>query len=374
MMKQQRGSRRLPIILLSIVALVAAAIGLLLKPRPYVPYEATPEDEAIARAYLEEYPLDLPETWRSSTLNLSDLDVSVRWSTADAGGENGTVLFIPGFGGTTEAYGFFYQDWIAQGFRAAALDLPGQGGSSRSAPDPEKPWSGDFSLYGDVLAAAIAEIAPQVPRPLIVMGESFGGGSLFRAAADHDLAADGVIFLVPALETTSGDLDPENAKRIFNTLTRIGFGHRYIIIGGGPWTFDWEALGPQCATRPDRVRRIRALYALYPELRVGSATNEWLAGLERSGRDLAEAEGLSVSVPSLAVIAENDQIVINDRTRKICGGSLANCTLIELEGSGHCVAYEPDETIDQVNQAIFRFAASLRAKENPAGRSAAGSE
>ena len=95
-----------------------------------------------------------------------------------AGGSAGPVLLlVPGLGATAEVWtgvaAIAEQRWAG---RWIALDLPGHGGSERSA-------SGDYTFAGmaAALASAVADIAPG--EPVTVLGHSLGGVLALQLAA-----------------------------------------------------------------------------------------------------------------------------------------------------------------------------------------------
>lgn len=95
-----------------------------------------------------------------------------------AGGSTGPVLLlVPGLGATAEVWtgvaAIAERHWAG---RWMAPDLPGHGGSDRSA-------SGDytFATMAAALAAAVAEVAPR--EPVTVLGHSLGGVLALQLAA-----------------------------------------------------------------------------------------------------------------------------------------------------------------------------------------------
>ncbi|MGC7099007.1 alpha/beta fold hydrolase [Amycolatopsis lurida] len=79
-----------------------------------------------------------------------------------------TVLLVPGYTGSKEDFAPLLDQLADAGFEAIAIDLPGQ---------YESPGAGDESAYtpaklGEVVAELVAGLGP---RPVVLLGHSFGG-------------------------------------------------------------------------------------------------------------------------------------------------------------------------------------------------------
>ena len=81
----------------------------------------------------------------------------------------GTVLLLPGYTGSKEDFSPILDPLCANGFRAVAIDLPGQFESA--GPDNEAAYA-PLAL-GEVCAAVAADLAQT--GPVVLLGHSFGG-------------------------------------------------------------------------------------------------------------------------------------------------------------------------------------------------------
>jgi pimeloyl-ACP methyl ester carboxylesterase len=77
------------------------------------------------------------------------------------------VLLVPGYTGTKEDFGPILDAIATAGFRAVALDLPGQ----YESPGPEDPDAYATAALGSVLCAVAAALGPDIH----LLGHSFGG-------------------------------------------------------------------------------------------------------------------------------------------------------------------------------------------------------
>jgi alpha-beta hydrolase superfamily lysophospholipase len=201
--------------------------------------------------------------------------------------------------------------------------------------------------------------------PLILAGDSFGGHSLLRAAADGDAEeADGLFPIVPALLPTTGEVPLGIAEFATGLAVRFGQGADYID-GGGPWRpdrFNADEFAPVCGDRKDRAFKNDALMTLNPALRVGGVSNEWAYGMVRSGRMLLSQKPLADDPrPVGMVLAGREVVVRNSAAEKFCEQTLS-CQVTMVEEATHCVYLEEDEVQEEVHDALLRLFARLQAE------------
>lgn len=98
-----------------------------------------------------------------------DLDLG-KWRIAAlrAGPDDGRpVLLVPGYTGSKEDFGPVLDPLAAAGYRATAIDLPGQ----LDSPGPQN----ERGYTPDQLAEPVREIARRCAAPILLLGHSFGG-------------------------------------------------------------------------------------------------------------------------------------------------------------------------------------------------------
>ncbi|MEM9233918.1 MAG: alpha/beta hydrolase [Pseudomonadota bacterium] len=341
----------------AIMLAILCGIALLLPAPRYVPTQNNAQEVARAQQYIEDHWVPLPESWLWGRHPFEGGEL--RWGEArQAETPRGTLIVVPGFRGYTEAYAPWINEWYAAGFDVVAVDLPGQGLSTRRADNPEKPWTGDFSLYGDILSEFIRARVPDAREPVTLVGESFGGHVALRAVAEQDLPIERLALIVPGLEFNTRDTPKELMHRFTAAATTLGFGHRYAPTQN-VWVPEWD-VAPEdavCALREERAYLQEALFTLQPDYRVGGLTNEWANGFERSGLDLVESELLSdADLPVLMVMAGQDRVIVNDRNYTACNERLPDCQYIEIKNSGHCMLFEEDEVVTPMIEGVIAFA------------------
>jgi len=108
--------------------------------------------------------------------------------TRDGDPAAGTVVLLPGYTGSKEDFAPILDPLRSNGFRALAVDLPGQYESA--GPDDENAY-GPLAL-GRVCADVVAGLAAD--GPLVLLGHSFGG-LVARGAALHGAPLAGLILL-----------------------------------------------------------------------------------------------------------------------------------------------------------------------------------
>lgn len=342
--------------ILTILCVAAALIG----PPRYVPTQVDGAGLERAEAYVSAHMDALPAGW---TWQEHDFDGGVmRWGLAPASAPTsaprGTIILVPGFRGYIEAYAPWLDYWHKDGFTVLAVDLPGQGASTRRADNPEKPWTGNFSEYGDLLTAFIRARLPETEGPVILAAESFGGHVALRAAVEQTLEVDGLALIVPGLEFNTRGTSPDVMHRFTAAATALGFGSRYAPTQT-VWVPGWDVRPAEavCGLREDRAYLQEGVFSLQPEYRVGGLTNEWAHGFERSGRQMEETDFLSsVDIPTLMILAEHDKVIHNERNEVACEQRMSTCETTVIRDAGHCMLFEPDDIEQDMLRQVADFA------------------
>jgi pimeloyl-ACP methyl ester carboxylesterase len=105
----------------------------------------------------------------------------------DIAGDGPLVVLVPGMGDLRSTYRFIAPALAAAGYRVAATDLRGHGGS-----DTTFESYGDAETAGDVLA-----LIEELGGPAVVVGNSMGAGAAAIAAAERPDIVSGLVLIGP---------------------------------------------------------------------------------------------------------------------------------------------------------------------------------
>ena len=279
------------------------------------------------------------------------------WNAPGTGGPpRGSVVLIHGRAEFIEKYAMeVVGELLGKGFAVYALDVRGQGLRSRMLPDHDKGHIDDFSTYvADLKLFLETIVAPQAPRPLLLLSHSTGGNIALRFLGDegcgHFAAAAfcspmtglhqawlartilAITRPLPSLDTryapTTGPYDPAKHPFSSNNLThderRYGF------------TADW--------------------FAADPRLQLGGPTIGWVRQAYRSF-DVLDSPGYleRIALPVLVVSAAEDTVV-DIATHKRAVARIAGSEHAVVEGAYHEILMETDARRAQFWAAFDRLA------------------
>lgn len=165
------------------------------------------------------------------------------------GGPGPLVVLAHGMGDSREAYRAVVPELVAAGYRVAALDLRGSGGSSVG-------WA---SITRTDVAGDLIALVEHLGGPAVLVGHSFAGGAATIAAATAPSLVTAVVELAPFTRKQTialGDLRVARFRRGMLRLVGTGvFGsvrmwRSYLEVAHpGPKPADWQA----------RLARIKAM-------------------------------------------------------------------------------------------------------------------
>ncbi|GGD09849.1 alpha/beta fold hydrolase [Aquisalinus flavus] len=339
-----------------ILLLLAGCAG---TPAPYQPRVLDDAYMRASAAYLDDNLVALPDGWTYARWQAAD-GTRLRWGLAQRdGASRGTVLVVPGYGGTLDIYGQVIAELMVQGYDVAGLDLRGQGGSDRMLSNPEKPYVTDYAVYAGDLAGFVDYLSGRVETPLLIYGESFGGHVALRAAGDHpDLAADGLVLIAPAVRINTAPYPAAVARSLVAVTVAAGKGEAYAPgqQDWAPWQPDLNLDNP-CGTNIATIHTKDAWFAHHPEARVSNGpTNKWVLETMRSGDLLTDKTYTArIDLPVVLVTVGDERIVQTAPAQALCRDGLAQCMPVHIEEARHCLNFEAPET----RQPVFRAMESL---------------
>lgn len=285
-------------------------------------------------------------------------------------------VFVPGFTGLIEQHFELFSRLTQQGVRVYAVELRGQGGSSRPLPGPEgqqKSYVRDFKIYADDLAAFISGVVrPAAGDNVVVLGGlSLGGHAVLRTAVETPDVADGYVPISPAIGIITSPLSEPQALLLTATLTTLGAGTHYTV-GGGPRDWPPERLDGigSCGADPARAAALNAWYVTSPDVLVGGGTNAWLAAFLRSGQVLLDKAQLAkITRPVQMIIPQRDTIVKAEVSARSCA-QIEGCQPVIIEEAHHCPFQDPDPEFNAAYSALSSFIQERAAAATPARVSA----
>jgi lysophospholipase len=273
--------------------------------------------------------------------------IPVRWARAAPASPRATIVLLPGFTEYVEAYHETIRDLLAAGIAVFAMDWPGQGGSGRYLPDPEKAHARGFEAHVEALHRFLATIVlpAGTPRPLALVGHSLGGQLTTRFLEEVHGLADAAALSAPAYSVgADSPLPPGPTRIVVEIMTRLGFSERYAL-GAGPWDAQAqrrEALAPFISTDPERAALLTRWAEANPTIRVGGPTWGFGRSFIRSARLTVEPARLgAIRAPVLIGSAGKDAFT-RSGLHGIVAESIPACRVITFPDAQHCLFLERD--------------------------------
>ena len=241
------------------------------------------------------------------------------------GGDQGTVLLLPGRTEYVEKYGRAAADLAARGFTTLAIDWRGQGLADRLLADKMSGHIDKFSSYQKDLDALLQLARDQnLPRPYFMLAHSMGGCIGLRGLT-RNLPVHAAAFTAPMWGISIAAWMRPVAIAISTTASWFGQSHRYAP-GTTAKTYVQEAAfaGNVLTTDADMYAFMRDQVGKHPDLALGGPSLGWLHAA------LAECHALSLlpspTTPTLCALGTAEKVVdtapIHQRMRKWPGGRL----------------------------------------------------
>jgi lysophospholipase len=262
--------------------------------------------------------------------------------------EKGVVVLLGAHSESYVTYAELLYDLRDLGVTFYALDLRGQGFSSRMLPDREKDYIPAYDRYlADLKSFMKSVVHIRQGEKVALLGHSLGGAVAAAYAERNPDDINGLVLSSPYLGSRSGAL----ALLMLKALDILGRGKEYVP-GGGP--FKPVAFEQNVETH-SRVRHARKMqdYEDHPEARLGYPTNHWIAETERMGKDVVQNASL-ISCPTLVLQAEDDRYADGSAQDKFCAGIPHSKKILFLGSYGE-ILLESDSIRDFALAAIRNF-------------------
>ena|GEM_PF-482950 len=262
--------------------------------------------------------------------------------------EKGIVVLLGGHSESYVKYAELFYDLRDLGITFYALDLRGQGFSTRMLPDREKDFIPAYDRYlVDLKSFMKSVVRPRPNEKVLLLGHSLGGAVAAAYAERNPGDINGLILSSPYLGSKTG----APVLLLLRALDILGRGKEYVP-GGGPFKF---VTFEQNVETHSRVRHAQKMqdYKDHPEIRLGYPTNHWMVETERMGDDVVKNAKL-ISCPLLVFQAEDDRYAGSGAQDRFCAAIPHSKKIIFL-GAYHEVLLESDSIRDLALAAIRNF-------------------
>lgn len=243
-----------------------------------------------------------------------------------ADGSVGSAVLVPGFTGSKEDFIALLAPLARRGVRAVAFDLTGQ--YETSGPQD----ADQYSLAG--FAADVWAVAAALPRPLVLVGHSFGGLVVRDAVLADPLRADGLVIVASGPAAL-----PDDQQAVLRRFVDVMDRHGLRAVLQGKQAMDAAAGAP--SPPPD-------IEAFLSRRFLSNSPGSLQAMIETLCGATDRVDALATVAPATTVIVGDrddvwppqDQLVMADRLK---------ADIVELSGVGHSPAVEvPDLVADAI--------------------------
>ncbi|MDJ0512717.1 MAG: alpha/beta hydrolase [Methyloceanibacter sp.] len=275
----------------------------------------------------------------------------------------GTVCIFPGRNEYIEKYFEVVGELRRRGFAVAIIDWRGQGGSTRLVRGASRGHIRSFDDYEqDIHHFMKGVVLPDCPMPYYALAHSMSAPILFNAATKRGCWFHRIIATAPMVELARLPLPREVCAAAVTGLSWLGFGKQAVPGDPSVWTSDVFEGNPLTSDRERFYRNVEVLDAA-PGLAAGPPTIGWLhAAFDAMARLDGEKYAPRIRVPSLLVVAGDDQIVSNKAIEALSSRLRAG-TQIVLRGAQHEILQERDVIREQFWAAFDAFAPGVTVRK-----------
>ena len=245
----------------------------------------------------------------------------------DVSGDGRLVVCAPGMGDLRSVYRFFAPDLIDAGYRVAAMDLRGHGGSDAS-----------FSAYDDIATGEdLVALTEELGAPAVLVGNSMSAGAAVWAAAERPDLVAALVLIGPFVRDVP-------VGRLSMLALRAGLLRPW---GPGAWNAHYAKLYPGRPPADLDVHRARIRESL-------RRPGHWKAFVATTHTSHAPAEARldTVRVPALVVMGEADPDFPDPSAEARLIAQRLNGEVVMVSGSGH---YPQAEYPEVVGPAVVGF-------------------
>ncbi len=271
----------------------------------------------------------------------------------------GVIIVSPGQSESSLKYAELLYDLKDSGYALYIIDHRGQGESGRMLVDTTRSHVNRFSDYVDDFETFVNTVVqPQLYKKSFILAHSMGGTVASGYLVKNPFAVSGVILCAPMMEIDTGLVGALGADILANVLKFAGFSTQ-LAPKQKPYDPNEKFEDNRVTSSPVRFKMKKDLYNLYPQLRVGGTSVNWVK------ESLAYSTGLRQTpdiyrVPTILLQATNDTYVKARGENQACAVlSPLKCKVVKFEGSKHEILMEKDVIRNNAMTVIQEFIASV---------------
>lgn len=270
----------------------------------------------------------------------------------------GTVILLQGRGEYIEKYFETISDLVSSGFDVCTFDWRGQGGSQRLLNDSNRGYVDSFDQYVTDLDAVLDQVVlPDCRPPYTILAHSTGCLIALLAAPALGNRVQRMVLSSPLVHFGKMPISQNALKFMAGMLTVIGLGKLYMA-GGRDLNAKRQFTGNVLTSDTRRFERNTEFAKRHGDRVIGGATATWLFAACRAMDQLADPDFIgSIHIPSLLVVAGNDEVVSNTAIDEL-GYAMRSGRTILIPGARHEIMQERDVYRQQLFAAFDSFAAS----------------
>lgn len=282
------------------------------------------------------------------------------WNAAEGYPLRGVCVVLQGQTEFLEKYCEVIDELRIRGFKVAAFDWRGQGGSERALANSLICHVEDFAQYDEDLRAFLEKVvAPLTDQPVLALAHSMGAHNLLRALHKHPSNIAGAVLTAPMLRVSTRG-QPEWLVPIVTKLMML-FGKKNEFVFGMAARDPLNMTFKDQLVTSDRIRfdRTQNFIAAHPDIRLAGPDWSWLGAAFASMTQVA-AQGFAeaIGTPTLMFGAGKDRIVMTAACRDFAK-RLPNCHYVEFEVAEHEILMENDIVRTKFWRAFDEFANKL---------------
>lgn len=255
----------------------------------------------------------------------------------------GTVYIVPGRTEFIEKYFEVIGELRARGYAVVAMDVRGQGLSTRLLSERWKGHVLDFADYVADLSAVVEITKAELPPPHLCLAHSMGGHIALRFVHDYPDVFSRLVATAPMIDIGLPGGIGFLARAITYYACVFGVSGKYVLGTRNPDPLAEPFEGNVLTHDRKRFDWVSALWRAEPDLAVGPPTFGWLAAAFRSialltGRGYAER----IACPVLMFRSGEEKLVSNTAIARFTA-QLSHGAMVDVEQALHEVMMETDD-------------------------------